>query len=89
VGGERWWGKGIGEWIWCKKCVHMHVNAKMIPVEAVPWIKGGVSQVWYSWYILRTCVNATIYPPTRTIKEKKMKRIDKWDCIKLKKLLHH
>jgi hypothetical protein len=48
----------------CLKCVHMHVNAKMIPVETLPWIgegagekreqwKGGI-QVWYSWYIVRT-----------------------------------
>jgi hypothetical protein len=24
-----------------KKCVHMHVNAKMIPVETIPEIGGG------------------------------------------------
>jgi hypothetical protein len=25
----------------CKQCVHMHVNAKMRPVETVPGIRGG------------------------------------------------
>jgi hypothetical protein len=33
VGAERCRGKWIGGWIWYKKCVHMYVNAKMIPVE--------------------------------------------------------
>jgi hypothetical protein len=32
--------KGIGEWIWHKLCVHMHVNAKMIPIETLPGIRG-------------------------------------------------
>jgi hypothetical protein len=41
VGGlEGWLGKRIGGWIWCKKWVHMYVNAKMIPVETIPWIRG-------------------------------------------------
>jgi hypothetical protein len=35
-GGRRWWGEGVRGWIWCKKCVHMYVNAKMIPVENPP-----------------------------------------------------
>jgi hypothetical protein len=26
-------GKGAGGWIWCKQCIHVYVNAKMIPVE--------------------------------------------------------
>jgi hypothetical protein len=43
----------------------------MIPVEIVPGIRGEGSgdsslgagiQVWYIWYIVRTFVNATIYP---------------------------
>jgi hypothetical protein len=38
VGGGRWWGKRVGEWKQCKKCVHMHVHAKMIPVETIPWM---------------------------------------------------
>jgi hypothetical protein len=49
--------------------VHMPVNA-MIPVETVPWIGGGEIkgssggdefQAWYSWYIVRNFVNATVY----------------------------
>jgi hypothetical protein len=31
-------GKGLGGQIWCKKCVHMYVNAKMKPVETTPGI---------------------------------------------------
>jgi hypothetical protein len=43
----------------------------MIPVETVPVIRGkGMKessggrriQVWYIWYIVRTFVNATMYP---------------------------
>jgi hypothetical protein len=41
VGGGRWWGKGVGGWIRCKKCVHMYVNAKMILVETTPGIRWG------------------------------------------------
>jgi hypothetical protein len=41
VGGGRWWGKGVGQWIWCKKCVYMYANAKIIPVETIPWIGWG------------------------------------------------
>jgi hypothetical protein len=26
--------------MWCKYCVHMYVNGKMIPVETVPGIGG-------------------------------------------------
>jgi hypothetical protein len=40
VGEGTWWVKGVGEWIWYKKCVHMHVNAKMISAETFPWIRG-------------------------------------------------
>jgi hypothetical protein len=55
VGGGRWWGKGVGGWIRCKKCVHMYVNAKMILVETIPGMSGGVKesdgggwiQIWY------------------------------------------
>jgi hypothetical protein len=27
--------------MWCKTCVHMYVNAKMIPVEAIPGMGEG------------------------------------------------
>jgi hypothetical protein len=42
---HRWeWGGG-GERArrvnMCKQCIHMYVNAKMIPVETVPGIRGG------------------------------------------------
>jgi hypothetical protein len=33
-------GKRVGGWIWCKQCIHMYVNAKMIPVETVPGMGG-------------------------------------------------
>jgi hypothetical protein len=31
------WGVGG---ILCKKCIHMFVNAKIIPVETIPGIRG-------------------------------------------------
>jgi hypothetical protein len=31
----------VGGWIQCKKCIHMYVNAKMIPNEMVPGIREG------------------------------------------------
>jgi hypothetical protein len=47
-GGEGWHsgsgemgGKEVGRRIWYKKCIHMYVNAKMIPVQTIPGIKGG------------------------------------------------
>jgi hypothetical protein len=36
VGEGRRWRKGIGRQIWCKYCVHMYVNGKMIPIETIP-----------------------------------------------------
>jgi hypothetical protein len=30
-----------GEFLWCKKCVHMYVNAKMVPVETILGIRSG------------------------------------------------
>jgi hypothetical protein len=52
--GEGWkqWergGEGEGEGgrrgIWCKKCAHLYVNAKMRPVETVPGMgEGGIKQ---------------------------------------------
>jgi hypothetical protein len=49
----------------------MYRNAKMIPVETVPAFRGrgdegeqwkGWMQVLYYWCIVRTFVNATMYP---------------------------
>jgi hypothetical protein len=51
----------------------MYVDAKMRPVETVSGIRGGGMrkssggewiQVWYIWYIVRTFINATMYPHT-------------------------
>jgi hypothetical protein len=28
--------KRVGGWLQCKKCIHMYVTAKMIPVETTP-----------------------------------------------------
>jgi hypothetical protein len=50
----------------------------MIPVETVTGITGegekgewwrGWIQVWYIWYIVRTFVNATMYPQHRNFKK--------------------
>jgi hypothetical protein len=35
VGGGRWWGKSVGGKIQYKKCVHIYVNAKTIPIETI------------------------------------------------------
>jgi hypothetical protein len=35
MGEGRSWGKGVGERIWCKYCVHLYVSGKMIPVQTV------------------------------------------------------
>jgi hypothetical protein len=54
-----------------QKCVHLYVNGKMIPIETIPGMGGGEGewlvnsrwiQVWYIWYIVRTFVDATMYP---------------------------
>jgi hypothetical protein len=37
--GGRMWGKRVGGKIRHKKCVHIHVNAKMILIETVPGIR--------------------------------------------------
>jgi hypothetical protein len=39
--GEEVVRKGVGRGIQCKYCVHMYVNAKMIPVETVPGMGEG------------------------------------------------
>jgi hypothetical protein len=36
VGGGRWQEMGVGGWIWCKCCVYMYANAKMIAVKTIP-----------------------------------------------------
>jgi hypothetical protein len=33
--------KGVGGRTWCKHCMHVYINAKMIPVETVPGIRKG------------------------------------------------
>jgi hypothetical protein len=76
-------------WIQWKKCLHMYVNAKMIPVETIlgkgARIKergrGGWIQVWYIWYIVRIFVNATMYPHFTTfmiMKEKNKFTYTSW-----------
>jgi hypothetical protein len=50
--GEGWhkWEEGgdgeieVGRRIWCKKCVHIYVNAKMIPVKTIPGMKAWVNK---------------------------------------------
>jgi hypothetical protein len=41
VRGGRMWAKGVGEWIWCKYCVHLYANGKIRPVETITGIRGG------------------------------------------------
>jgi hypothetical protein len=47
VGEGRWLEKGIGGRIWCKYCVHMYVNIKIIPAETVPGIGRGDRGEWW------------------------------------------
>jgi hypothetical protein len=56
----------------------------MIPVKSFPGMGGGRDkgewwrgwiQVWYSWYIVRTFVNATMYPHSAQQFKKEKKRI--------------
>jgi hypothetical protein len=62
-------GKGVGGLIRCKWCVHIHVNAKIKPVETVPGIRGGRMEEnsgggKFKYNIFdRTFVNTTMYPP--------------------------
>jgi hypothetical protein len=57
LGGGGWgggWveGKEVVGGIWCKQCIHMYINTKMIPVETVPGIRGGGMRkrsVWGGW----------------------------------------
>jgi hypothetical protein len=47
----------------------------MIPVETIPgmgrgWDKGEWIKVWYIWYIVRTFVNATMYPHLAQLPQK-------------------
>jgi Fe-S-cluster-containing dehydrogenase component len=41
----RWWEKRVRGCIQCKKCVHMCINAKMIPIETIPGRKRGIKRV--------------------------------------------
>jgi hypothetical protein len=44
VGSSGRWevaGKGYGRVNAVKKCMYMYVNAKMIPIETIPGIRGG------------------------------------------------
>jgi hypothetical protein len=37
----RRWRKDVGGQIWCKYCVHMYVNGKLIPVKTLLWMGRG------------------------------------------------
>jgi hypothetical protein len=39
----RRWGKGVEGRMWCKYCVHMYVNGKMISAETL----AGMGRGWY------------------------------------------
>jgi hypothetical protein len=63
-------GKCEGGWIQCKYYVYMYVNGKIVSVETMPGIESGGwkrmvgawIQVLYIWYIVRTFVNAALFP---------------------------
>jgi hypothetical protein len=42
-------GVGIRGWMWCKHCLHMYINGKMIPVEIIPGMRGGEIKENGSW----------------------------------------
>jgi hypothetical protein len=49
ISGEGWlWGRGVRGSIQCKNCVHMNVNAKIIPIETIPgmWGEGDKGERW-------------------------------------------
>jgi hypothetical protein len=47
VEGGKWLRKGVGGRIWCKYCVHIYVNGKMIPTETIPRMaRGGDKGEW-------------------------------------------
>jgi hypothetical protein len=64
-------GKGVARWIQCNKMFTHVSKLKTTPVETTPgivgrgdegeWLRGWI-HVWSTWYIVRTCVNATMYP---------------------------
>jgi hypothetical protein len=39
-------GKGVGELIRCKQCIHMYVTTKILPVETVPGMATGGGGGW-------------------------------------------
>jgi hypothetical protein len=63
-------------WIWCKYCVQMYVNGKMIPVETIPGVgdKGEWWRVWLQLIYLLYCKNLckwhNVLLPITTIKKK-------------------
>jgi hypothetical protein len=67
VGGVKVYGKGEGEWIWCRYSVHMYVNGKMVTVETISGMgrqgeKGEWGRGWMQlWYNVSTFVNVTMY----------------------------
>jgi hypothetical protein len=44
VEGRKWQGKGVGCDDSTKKCVHIFANAKLILVETIPDIGGGLDK---------------------------------------------
>jgi hypothetical protein len=82
-------GKGVGGWIWCKQCIHMYINAKLIPVETVPGNQGtgngensGVgwnSNMIYLIHYRNLCKWYNAPTPSTTIKtKKKVKGANLW-----------
>jgi hypothetical protein len=40
VGRGRWWGNGMGGWLWYKYWVHMYVKEKIILVDTISGMRG-------------------------------------------------
>jgi hypothetical protein len=80
-GWYQWEGRGCEESVWESEyganSVYTYENGEMRPIETFR-NRGGVImengggewiQVWYIWYIVRTFVNATMYPQHRNFKK--------------------
>jgi hypothetical protein len=88
--GRRERGNGEGEWIRYKYCVHIYVNGqwyvlKLFQERGEGRIKendgGGKFKIYIymTWYIVRTFVNAIIYPHSAQLQKKRV-----WTRVNMK-----
>jgi hypothetical protein len=89
----RCWGKGVEGWIRCNKmCTHVY-KCKPIPDETTTGVGGRwrriveeVNSCMIHCYIVRTCVNATMYPTHHNNKGKQRWWVSTWKLISKKPL---